>query len=79
LVAYADPVRQLTPATFAMTDDNLLPFSSPAVARKKVTIAFDRGGIRSVGSITLLAVSTRLPCASLNWQPPGNVQSKQQV
>jgi hypothetical protein len=38
-VAYADIVRHFAPATFAMTDGKLLPFSFPAVARKKVAIA----------------------------------------
>jgi hypothetical protein len=32
-----------------MSDDNLLPFSFPAVQRKKITAAFDGGGITSDG------------------------------
>jgi hypothetical protein len=31
----------------AMSDDNLLPFSLPAVQRKKITAAFDGGRIIS--------------------------------
>jgi hypothetical protein len=31
-------------ATLAMTDDTILPFSFPAVSRKKITAAFDGGG-----------------------------------
>ena len=42
-------------ATPAMLDDNLLPFSFPAVARKKVTAAFDGGRITSDGGVMLLA------------------------
>jgi len=59
MVAYADPVRHFAPATFAMTDDNLLPFSFPAVARKKVTAAFDGGRISSDGGVMLLAMADR--------------------
>jgi hypothetical protein len=42
-------------ATPAMTDDNLLPFSFPAVHRKKITAAFDGGRISSDGGVMLLA------------------------
>src|SRR3954469_1966135 len=38
-----------------MLDDNLLPFSFPAVERKKVTAAFDGGRITSDGGVMLLA------------------------
>src|SRR5271163_433032 len=38
-----------------MTDDNLLPFSFPAVHRKKLTAAFDGGRISSDGGVMLLA------------------------
>ena len=37
-----------------MTDDNLLPFSFPAVSRKKVTAAFHGGRLTSDGGVTLL-------------------------
>jgi len=37
---YANPVRHLVPDMFAMNGDYLLPYSFPAVARKKVTAAF---------------------------------------
>jgi hypothetical protein len=40
-----------------MTDDNLLPFSFPAVSRKKVTAAFDGGRISSDGGVMLLAMA----------------------
>jgi len=59
MVAYADPVRKFSPATFAMTDDNLLPFSFPAVARKKVTAAFDGVRISSDGGVMLMAITDR--------------------
>src|SRR3954466_2271195 len=38
-----------------MLNDNLLPFSFPAVERKKVTAAFDGGRITSDGGVMLLA------------------------
>jgi hypothetical protein len=59
MAAYADPIRHLAPGTPAMTDDNLLPFSFPAVARKKVTAAFDGGRISSDGGVMLLAMADR--------------------
>jgi Transposase DDE domain group 1 len=42
-----------------MTDDSLLPFSFPAVERKKVTAAFDGGRISSDGGVMLLAQAER--------------------
>src|SRR6202166_169327 len=42
-----------------MTDDNLLPFSFPAVQRKKITAAFDGGRISSDGGVMLLAQADR--------------------
>jgi hypothetical protein len=42
-----------------MTDDTLLPFSFPAVGRKKVTAAFDGGRITSDGGVMLLAAAER--------------------
>lgn len=42
-----------------MTDDMLLPFSFPAVARKKITAAFDGGRITSDGGVMLLAAAER--------------------
>jgi hypothetical protein len=42
-------------ATPAITDDTLLPFSFPAVERKKVTAAFDGGRLSSDGGVMLLA------------------------
>jgi len=42
-----------------MTDDNLLPFSFPAVCRKKVTAAFDGGRITSDGGVMLLSMAER--------------------
>jgi hypothetical protein len=38
-----------------MLEDNLLPFSFPAVERKKVTAAFDGGRMTSDGGVMLLA------------------------
>ncbi len=42
-----------------MIDDSLLPFSFPAVERKKVTAAFDGGRITSDGGVMLLAQAER--------------------
>src|SRR6201989_189637 len=42
-----------------MSDDNLLPFSFPAVHRKKITAAFDGGRITSDGGVMLLAQAER--------------------
>jgi len=42
-----------------MTDDSLLPFSFPAMNRKKVTAAFDGGRISSDGGVVLLAEADR--------------------
>ncbi|MEO8757078.1 MAG: IS1380 family transposase [Devosia sp.] len=42
-----------------MTDDMLLPFSFPAIARKKITAAFDGGRITSDGGVMLLAAAER--------------------
>jgi len=42
-----------------MTEDNLLPFSFPAVERKKVTAAFDGGRLSSDGGVMLLAQAER--------------------
>ena len=42
-----------------MTDDNLLPFSFPAVSRKQVTAAFDGGRLTSDGGVMLLAMAER--------------------
>ena len=42
-----------------MLEDNLLPFSFPAVERKKVTAAFDGGRITSDGGVMLLAAAER--------------------
>ena len=40
-----------------MTDDNLLPFSFPAVSRKKVIAAFDGGRLSSDGGVLLLSMA----------------------
>src|SRR5258705_6514614 len=37
-----------------MDEDNLLPFSLPAVCRKKVSVAFDGGLLSSDGGVMLL-------------------------
>ena len=42
-----------------MTDDSLLPFDLPAVARKKVSAAFDGGLISSDGGLVLLREAER--------------------
>jgi hypothetical protein len=43
----------------AMNDDRPPPFDLPAVARKKVTAAFDGGRITSDGGVMLLAAADR--------------------
>src|SRR5271156_5266804 len=60
-----------------MLEDNLLRFSFPAVARKKVTAAFDGGRITSDGGVMLLAavgrriaVAQKLPSLSPAPRPP---------
>jgi hypothetical protein len=40
-----------------MTDDTVLRFSFPAIARKKVAAAFDGGRITSDGGVMLLAAA----------------------
>jgi hypothetical protein len=42
-----------------MPDDTILPFSFPAVGRKKVTAAFDGGRLTSDGGVMLLGVAER--------------------
>lgn len=42
-----------------MEDDTLLPFSLPAVQRKKVTAAFDGGRLTSDGGVLLLSGADR--------------------
>ena len=42
-----------------MSDDTFLPFSFPAVVRKKVTAAFDGGRLTSDGGVMLLAAAER--------------------
>ena len=42
-----------------MSEDTFLPFDFPAVARKKVTAAFDGGRITSDGGVMLLAAAER--------------------
>jgi len=42
-----------------MSDDTVLPFSFPAIARKKITAAFDGGRITSDGGVMLLAAAER--------------------
>ncbi len=42
-----------------MTDDTILPFSFPAVSRKKITADFDGGRLTSDGGVMLLAMAER--------------------
>ena len=42
-----------------MTNDNLLPFSFPAIRGKKVAAAFDGGRLTSDGGVMLLAMAER--------------------
>jgi hypothetical protein len=42
-----------------MTDDTILPFSFPAVCRKKITAAFDGGRLTSDAGVMLLSLADR--------------------
>ena len=42
-----------------MTNDTILPFSFPAVGRKKITAAFDGGRLTSDGGVMLLSLADR--------------------
>ena len=42
-----------------MTDNTIAPFSFPAVARKKITAAFDGGRLTSDGGVMLLGLADR--------------------
>ena len=42
-----------------MTETTILPFSFPAVARKKITADFDGGRLTSDGGVMLLAMAER--------------------
>jgi hypothetical protein len=59
VVVYADPSRHCIDATRAMTEDTSLPFSFPAVGRKKITAAFDGGRITSDAGVMLLGQAER--------------------
>ena len=63
-----------------MTDDTILPFSFPAVSRKKVTAAFDGGRLTSDGGVILLAMADRglgvaekLSCVFPERRDPGRI------
>jgi hypothetical protein len=58
LVAEANLWPESEHATPTMSDDNLLPFSFPAVQRKKIIAAFDGGRITSDGGVMLLVVDS---------------------
>jgi hypothetical protein len=54
-----------------MIEDSLLPFSFPAVGRKKITAAFDGGRITSDAGVMLLGK----PSAGSEWRtslPPSS-------
>jgi hypothetical protein len=53
-----------------MTDDTLLPFTFPAVRRKKVTAAFDGGRMTSDGGVVLLAEAERRLGLADKGNPP---------
>ena len=63
-----------------MTDDTSLPFSFPAVSRKKITAAFDGGKLTSDGGVMLLAMADRrlglaakLSCVFPERRDPGRI------
>jgi hypothetical protein len=51
-----------------MIDDNLLPFSFPAVCRKKVTAAFGGGRLTSDGGVMLLAMAEQVSASPTGWR-----------
>ena len=58
-----------------MSDTTILPFSFPAVGRKKITAAFDGGRLTSDGGVMLLALADRragvaekLSCGFPEWR-----------
>jgi hypothetical protein len=59
LVVYANPFRLSGHATPAVLDDTTAAFSFPAVARKKVTAAFNGGRVTSDGGVMLLTLAER--------------------
>lgn len=68
-------------ATSATSDDSLLPFALPAVARKKIVAAFDGGRLTSDGGVLLLAgaerhlqVATHLADAIADDRDPARVR-----
>ena len=63
-----------------MQQDNLLPFDLPAVARKKVCIAFDGGMLSSDASVLLLrgveqrlSIATRLAACLTDHRDPNRI------
>ena len=49
-----------------MEDDSLLPFSLPAVCRKKINVAFDGGRLSSDGGVIVLReIASRLGLAEV--------------
>ena len=63
-----------------MTDNTILPFSFPAVARKKITAAFDGGRLTSDGGVMLLALADRrigvadkLACVFPEWRDASRI------
>ncbi len=70
------PLRQLAPATFTPTDDNLLPVSLQAVAHKKVTAEFDGRCISSGGGVILLAVACTETASAFHCYTPASQSKK---
>src|ERR1700745_379912 len=63
-----------------MTDDTSLPFSFPAVSRKKITASCDGGKLTSDGGVMLLAMADRrlglaakLSCVFPERRAPGRI------
>ncbi len=63
-----------------MDEDNLLPFSLPAVCRKKVSVAFDGGLLSSDGGVMLLrdverrlGLAERLARCLRDWRDPDRI------
>ena len=62
-------------ATLTMSDTTILPFSFPAVGRKKITAAFDGG--RPTSDVALadrrVGVAEKLSCVFPEWRDPSRI------
>ena len=69
-------LRAFAPTTPPMTDDNLLPFSFPAVSRRKVAAAFDGGVILLSMAEQRLGLADRLARCFPDHRDPTRIRRK---